>query len=146
MTWKNNCCFKNFEELRIKQFKYWSWVLNPSQDPFLGRSIAYLNRHAVELTEINEKETRELFLILKLIEKTFDNLFIPDKYNFAALGNKLEHLHMHVVPRYKKPKKVFGRTFKDTYWGESFDKQDSTKHTPVKLNTAIANKIKRKVI
>lgn len=142
MSWKKSCCFKKFPELRIKQFKFWSWVLNADQDPFLGRSIVYLNRHTVDLKYVTDDEWLELLWIFKTIEKTFSKLFKPTKYNYCALGNHLEHLHFHIIPRYKKPVKFKNQIFKDIYWGDSFDLHDASIHTPKKLNMEVSGKIK----
>lgn len=141
-AWKPTCCFVGFEELRIKQFKYWSWVLNPDQDPFIGRSIVYINRHAEKLLDTKAGERDEFFKIIKKIESILDGLFKVDKYNYAQLGNNIEHLHFHVVPRYKKPVKFANRTFVDKYWGDSYDLNDSSKHTEKELNSKIAKLIR----
>ena len=43
-------------------------------------------------------------------------LFQPDLFNYASLGNEIRHLHIHVVPRYKKQRIFQGIEFIDKKW------------------------------
>ena len=55
--------------------------------------------------------------ILEKLKKAYVFLFQPDLFNYESLGNFIQHLHVHFIPRYKKPR-VFARVkFVDGKWG-----------------------------
>ena len=49
-----------------------------------------------------------------------NHLFLPDKINYAALGNVFERLHVHFIPRYKTKRVFSGVDFIDTRWGKNY--------------------------
>lgn len=147
VNWKEICCFSRYPELKIKQFAYWSWVLNPDQDPFIGRSVLFLNRHVEDLLKTTPAERDELFTIFDLMNIVFKDLFKPDLMNYAQLGNspKFHHLHWHIVPRYNSPRTFYGKVFDDKYRGNSFDMHDSSISTPKELNVQVATHIRERL-
>ena len=44
--------------------------------------------------------------------------------NYAALSNTSPKIHLHVVPRYKDPRKFSGVTFSDTRWEKNYAPYD----------------------
>lgn len=65
--------------------------------PGLCRVI--LNRHAVEMTDLDEAGRGRLMRAVFATEKVLRSLFAPDKMNLASFGNKVQHIHWHVIPR-----------------------------------------------
>lgn len=65
--------------------------------PGLCRVI--LNRHAVEMTDLGEGERGRLMRAVFATESALRSLFGPDKVNLACFGNKVRHIHWHVIPR-----------------------------------------------
>ena len=58
-----------------------------------------------------------------LAKKTTDvltELFHPDMFNYAVLMNTVRHLHLHIYPRYKGKRVVYGETFEDSRFGQNF--------------------------
>lgn len=146
-TWIETCCFIKHNDLRIKQYRYWSWALNPDQDPFIGRSIIYLNHHLEKWEETSSLERAELFRIYKEFTGIIHGLFQPDLINQAQMGNNpnFRHLHWHLVPRYQSPRTFSGKTYQDTYWGDSFDLHDSSVQTSPQDNVRVAQAFRTKL-
>ncbi len=46
------------------------------------------------------------------LKRALIELFKPDVFNYAFLGNEIRHLHGHVVPRYKEPRVLLGQFLK----------------------------------
>ena len=64
-----------------------------------GLCRVVLNRHAVEMTDLGEDERARLMRAVFATERVLRDLFRPDKMNLASFGNKVQHLHWHVIPR-----------------------------------------------
>lgn len=56
------------------------------------------------------------------VAKALDELYHPDKLNYATYGDGMPHVHVHVVPKYKG----------GVSWGDSF----TDKLPPVHLTDA----------
>jgi len=109
-------CNDEFEDAWVKNYEFWNLQLHTNQY-YLGRCIVKLNRHAVDITEMSQKERQELFtIIVPEVKEALDELFGPDFYNYASLGNSSRHLHFHIIPRYSSKREFAGRTFKDENW------------------------------
>lgn len=94
-------CHSQFSDTVIKEYQHWELQLFQDQY-YLGRSLIKLKRHAVDLTELDEKERQELFdEVLPELKNSLDTLFEPDLYNQATLGNDCRHFHLHIIPRYR---------------------------------------------
>jgi len=68
---------------------------------YLGRVMYIYNQHARDITEISVEDLRiveeEIHEIACILRKEFS----PDLINVASLGNHVQHLHWHIIPRYK---------------------------------------------
>lgn len=74
-----------------------------------GHSLVIPKRHLVSFFELKPEEWADLQLAIakttKEIEKSKPGKKVPDGYNFGinegrAAGRVVDHLHLHVVPRY----------------------------------------------
>ncbi len=82
---------------------------------------------ALDLTQATSEEQAELFLILQNLKKASEELFQPDWFNYAFLGNEFRHLHGHFIPRYENPKKFNGVVFEDKLYGHNYKTDKSFK-------------------
>ena len=64
-----------------------------------GLCRVVLNRHVVEMTDLAADERTRLMGAVFAVEGVLRDLFRPDKINLASFGNKVQHLHWHVIPR-----------------------------------------------
>jgi len=131
-------CFlcEDNKNLLIKKYKYWTIIIHPNQC-YLGWCIIKLNRHIVDLFDITIKERNELFRIIRQLRKSLKDLLKPNLFNYASLGNKVRHLHVHVVPRYKNKRSFEDIKFMDKNWGRNF-----SPHGEQKLPTDILDKLR----
>lgn len=65
-----------------------------------GRCIFAFNKHEKKLTDLSSEEFSAFMIDLKKIAEAINRLFNPDNINYLILGDKAEHLHVHVVPKY----------------------------------------------
>jgi diadenosine tetraphosphate (Ap4A) HIT family hydrolase len=59
-----------------------------------------LNAHRKEMTDLGEADRARLMNLVYVIERALRDLLQPDKVNLASLGNRVPHLHWHVIPRF----------------------------------------------
>lgn len=140
MTDRCEFCHEDFSKDAVKDYEHWQIQLFEDQY-YLGRSLVKLKRHAEDLTDLTEEERKEFFeKVLPQLEKALENLFSPDFYNQATLGNDCHHFHFHIVPRYSSPRTFEGEKFVDEAW-ENHYAQKSGKE----LSEKIFNKIEARV-
>jgi diadenosine tetraphosphate (Ap4A) HIT family hydrolase len=100
--------------------------VNDEDHPAFCRVI--LQRHAREMTDLNESERAELMHIVFAVEQAQRKLLEPEKVNLACFGNMVAHVHWHVIPRFRLdphyPNPVWGsrtagtsQALPDGYWG-----------------------------
>ena len=59
-----------------------------------------LNAHVKEMTDLATSDRAEIMRVVFAAEAALRQVMRPDKINLAALGNKVPHMHWHVVPRF----------------------------------------------
>lgn len=65
-----------------------------------GRCNVVYNGHVKELFHLDSAELAAFMNDVKRVAAAVDQAFQPDKLNYGAYGDKLHHLHMHIVPKY----------------------------------------------
>lgn len=135
---KENCTFCNLlmdekNISRIKTMKYGVLFVNYNQY-YKGRLMYVYNKHAHDITEIDEDALigaeKEILYISKIIKK----IYSPDLINVASLGNHVQHLHWHIIPRYKD----------DITWGNPpwpHDRKIITEHEIIALRNIYKKEI-----
>ena len=110
-----------FDKYVIKE--YGNWVLCIHANQFiLGRVYIWAKREdCLDFADITEEERSELFEIMKETKGALTKLFQPDLFNWAALGNATNHMHLHVIPRYKTPRMFGGLEFRDISWCKRYN-------------------------
>ena len=77
-----------------------------------GRCILAFNKsHKGEIFQLTPEEQAPLMNDLAKASGAVQQVFQPDKLNYASFGDKGPHIHFHIVPKYKDKIK----------WGEIFD-------------------------
>ena len=108
----------DYSKLLIKEYKYWDVKLHHDQN-LLGRCLLWCKRDGVsDLFETTIEEREEFWEIGDVLQKALNKLFQPDVINYASLGMRTPHLHVHFFPRYKDKKYFLGCEFEDEGWGK----------------------------
>jgi len=94
-----------------------------------GYCRVILHRHVSEMTDLPPAERSRLMMTVMQVEQALRDLMQPDKINLASLGNKVSHVHWHVIPRFTNdphfPDPIWGARLRDTppVVSEDFDAQ-----------------------
>jgi diadenosine tetraphosphate (Ap4A) HIT family hydrolase len=56
--------------------------------------------HIAEMSDLDARARRHLMDVVLAVESSLRALMNPDKINLASLGNKVPHLHWHVIARF----------------------------------------------
>ena len=136
----------DYEQYKLKEYKYWAVYLNVNQY-FLGRVYIWSKRKGlVDLMDLSEKEQKELFEICKQVKQALTELFRPDLFNWASLGNISSQCHLHVIPRYEKPRLFNLEVFVDERWGKNYAPYNYdfkiSEETLLKIRDVIKEKLK----
>lgn len=67
---------------------------------FSGYSMLVARTHAREMHDLPQAVQQAIFSDLMRLGRAVSKGFSPLKINYASLGNVVEHLHWHVIPRY----------------------------------------------
>lgn len=59
-----------------------------------------LNAHIKEMTDLAASDRVDVMRVVFAAETALRQVMRPDKINLATLGNKVPHVHWHVIPRY----------------------------------------------
>jgi Diadenosine tetraphosphate (Ap4A) hydrolase and other HIT family hydrolases len=110
----------DFARLALLSSGHWTWQVHENQS-FLGRLVLHLDRRTEgSIASLSEGEWCDLRVELQAIEAWLSSLFMPDRFNYAQLGNIYPKLHVHVVPRYRSLREWRSIQFHDVRWGKNW--------------------------
>ncbi len=66
-----------------------------------GRVIVAYDKHVGDFAELSAAERSAFFADVAQASRAVKKAFNPDKINYGAFGDKMNHLHFHLVPKYK---------------------------------------------
>lgn len=122
-----DCPFCNdaFVEESIKRYDSWDVQLYRDDQYYIGRTVAaFKNRHITDIRELESSEREELFeTVLPELQNSLDNIYSPDLYNYSKIGNDCQHLHLHIIPRFKTPRYFNDKKFEDEYWNQTYSQE-----------------------
>ena len=67
---------------------------------FSGYSMLVARTHVREMHDLPQAVQQAIFADLMRLGRAVGEVYQPLKINYASLGNVVEHLHWHVIPRY----------------------------------------------
>jgi len=71
-----------------------------------GHLLVVPKRHIKNIEDLNKDEDKDVMMLVKRSVKFLRDAFNPDSFNIGLnqggiSGGSIEHLHIHIVPRYK---------------------------------------------
>lgn len=115
-------CFPS-GETDLHGFRWWRARLNYRQD-YPGKVLLALGRHEEDLLAVRPSEQQELWEAVLAVRDAVNRVFAPDWWNYMFLGNQIRHVHLHLIPRYAKPRVIHGWEFRDRHWGGLHARQE----------------------
>lgn len=107
-----------WKRFHIKSYTMWRLELHSNQC-YLGRCLLALKDHKEDIFEITDTEREELYKVVPQIKKAISETFQPDMFNYTSLGNEVSHVHLHIIPRYRKGVIFNNQEFTDENWGKN---------------------------
>lgn len=75
-------------------------VIQAQEEHFPAFYRVIWQRHVAEFSDLSEGERNDCMHAVVEVEKIIKSQLQPTKINLAALGNKVPHLHWHVIARF----------------------------------------------
>lgn len=71
-----------------------------------GHCLIIPKRHVISIDELTDSELKDLYVVMKQIKILLCETYQPDGFNIGinegeAAGQTVEHLHIHIIPRYE---------------------------------------------
>lgn len=106
---KRECAFCDKKNLKKHEIIYKdndNLVFFSKQPVNLGHTLVIPKRHVRSVLTLTEKETDKLFELVRKVAKLLHKVLKPDGLDIGTnygriAGQTVEHLHVHVVPRFK---------------------------------------------
>ncbi len=89
-------------------------VVLVEDEDYPGYCRVILNQHVSEMTDLDAASRQKLMRVVFAAEGALRELMQPVKINLASLGNKVAHLHWHVIARFADD-----RHFPGSVWSEA---------------------------
>lgn len=80
------------------------------EQTYRGRCNVALNKHVGNLFDLSDAELSSFISDVAKAGKALDKVFSPGKINYGSFADKMQHLHMHIVPKYEEAPN-WGSTF-----------------------------------
>ncbi len=107
-------------------------LLNYDQEHYPGRVLVVLKTHETDMLMLPKILRDDLNDDVMLAAGAIKKLYKADRMNYCNLGNEVEHIHWHIIPRYKG----------DINWGRPPWPVDTPEHLPDEEYRKIAEKIR----
>jgi diadenosine tetraphosphate (Ap4A) HIT family hydrolase len=79
--------------------------------------VVFNKGHKRELFELTEEDRNAFIGDVSKVASAVSKAFSPQKINYGAYGDKMPHVHFHIVPKYESAPK----------WGSTFDMMPENK-------------------
>ncbi len=118
-----NTCFYCEKDQRLDDLMIEICQLNVStlylfkEQTYKGRCLVAYKGHVNELFELQETELKSYIKDVAKAAAAMKKAFSPNKINYGAYSDKLEHLHFHLVPKYQD----------GPSWGSTFEMMPAAK-------------------
>lgn len=102
----NFCPFCEREEERLIFESNFSFALLDIYPVTYGHTLIIPKRHILKIEDLTKDEVLDIFEVFKKVINALEKFLKPDGFNFGinigeAGGQSIEHIHFHLIPRYK---------------------------------------------
>lgn len=70
------------------------------EQTYRGRCLVAYNGHVDDLNLLSDEERNAFMGDVAKVTRAMQKVFNPDKINYGAYSDTLQHLHFHLVPKY----------------------------------------------
>lgn len=70
------------------------------EQTYRGRCLVAYNGHVDDLNLLSDDERNAFMADVARTTRAMQKVFNPDKINYGAYSDTLEHLHFHLIPKY----------------------------------------------
>ena len=70
------------------------------EQTYHGRCLVAYDKHVDDLNLLNDEERNAFMSDVAKVTRAMQKVFNPDKINYGAYSDTLEHLHFHLIPKY----------------------------------------------
>ncbi|MCC3355960.1 HIT family protein [Bacillus sp. REN16] len=88
-------------------YVYVGHIDHNGEDSYLGHIMIDLKRHAPGLADMTMEEAKAFGMIMARVSKALKDSEKAEHIYSLVSGNAVNHLHMHIVPRYPNTPKEF---------------------------------------
>jgi diadenosine tetraphosphate (Ap4A) HIT family hydrolase len=71
------------------------------EQTYRGRCLVAYKDHVDDINLLSEADRNAFMADVTRVTRAMQNAFHPDKINYGAYADTLQHLHFHLVPKYK---------------------------------------------
>lgn len=71
------------------------------EQTYHGRCLVAYDGHVDDLNLLSDDERNKFMSDVAKVTRAMQAVFHPDKINYGAYADTLEHLHFHLIPKYK---------------------------------------------
>lgn len=70
------------------------------EQTYKGRCLVAYNGHVDDLNVLSDEERNAFMADVARVTRAMKRVFNPEKINYGAYSDTLQHLHFHLVPKY----------------------------------------------
>ena len=70
------------------------------EQTYHGRCLVAYDKHVDDLNLLSDEERNAFMSDVAKVIRAMQKVFNPDKINYGAYSDTLEHLHFHLIPKY----------------------------------------------
>ena len=134
----SRCVFCNADGGELVWRNHLCRVVFAGEPDYPGFMRVVLNAHVKEMTDLAASDRAEVMRVVFAVEAAIRQVMRPDKINVANLGNKVPHVHWHVVPRF-----IDDPHFPNPVW--SMKRREQTRPTIPNLNALLSQALKHQL-
>lgn len=86
------------------------WIIKDNYPVSSGHTLIIPKKHILSFFDLDQQDFIHLYSVIKKLKIFLDQQFNPDGFNIGindgkSAGRTIDHLHIHVIPRYLNDQK-----------------------------------------